>query len=136
MLTLSKRHHKLKWYIYSYAGRKLTPGEMIAERVHFNFIKHALMPLDNTMCFTCCAPAVHRHHVIPLCRGGASTVRNLVPLCEQCHRRYDLIAHKEKRIKREAPLAQQERERARRRTFRTGSLSSFSGVRWKPQVDK
>jgi 5-methylcytosine-specific restriction endonuclease McrA len=110
----------------------LTSGEMIAERAHFNVIKHTLMPLDNVTCYTCAAWAVHRHHVIPLCRGGASTLRNLVGLCELCHKNYDLVEHKERRIKREVTRVARVRNQSQQAVFRKGSLSRFSRVVYRP----
>ena len=39
------------------------------------------------LCWVCCAlPAVHRHHIISLKRGGDNRWDNLVNLCEICHK--------------------------------------------------
>jgi 5-methylcytosine-specific restriction endonuclease McrA len=34
----------------------------------------------------CGAPAKEVHHVIPLSRGGSTTMSNLISICESCHK--------------------------------------------------
>jgi hypothetical protein len=133
-MSMSKRHRLLNFYVYSHGGRTMTPGEQLAERAHFDLIKHTLMPLNNVTCYTCTAPALHRHHVIPICRGGASTLRNLVGLCIPCHRRYDYIAHKEKRTQRETTYARATRNRKVQSMNRVGSLSQCSEIVYMPKA--
>ena len=36
-------------------------------------------------CFSCSEKACHRHHIIPLSRGGSNAAKNTVGLCEKCH---------------------------------------------------
>lgn len=37
-------------------------------------------------CFACGDPAKHRHHMLQIKNGGHNGPRNIVLLCEQCHR--------------------------------------------------
>lgn len=61
----------------------------------------SIMPLQGVPCYICKAPAQHRHHVIPLSRGGLSTLENLVALCIPCHNRVD--GRHERQKKRKGP---------------------------------
>lgn len=56
-----------------------------ALRREFNAIKVRIMPLSEQECYLCFEPAAHRHHIVPLCRGGGNGLDNLVALCEPCH---------------------------------------------------
>lgn len=42
---------------------------------------------DNNKCFYCGAKAEEVHHIIPLSRGGTTTMVNLVCVCKACHNR-------------------------------------------------
>lgn len=64
-----------------------------AKRVRWEFrkLKERLCPLKKAKCFTCGAKAEHRHHILPISRGGKNTKNNLVPLCIVCHNKLDVI---------------------------------------------
>lgn len=42
---------------------------------------------DNNRCFYCGAEAQEVHHLIPLSKGGTTTMTNLVCVCKACHNR-------------------------------------------------
>ena len=54
-------------------------------RKQFEKSKYKLMKLKDHVCYVCESTPNHRHHIIPLGRGGRNEVRNLVALCEDCH---------------------------------------------------
>ena len=41
---------------------------------------------DGRVCVRCGAPGRAKHHIIPLAEGGADDERNVVTLCDRCHR--------------------------------------------------
>ena len=46
-----------------------------------------LVALRDEHCVECRAPGDHVHHIVPLSRGGTTTMANLVFLCVKCHQR-------------------------------------------------
>jgi 5-methylcytosine-specific restriction endonuclease McrA len=84
-----ERHAALMLYVAQ--GKLLAQDVLSTRRAAFDAIKCWVMPLRGLTCYTCPSPAKHRHHVIPLCRGGKNTVKNLVGLCVACHQNYDVM---------------------------------------------
>lgn len=42
---------------------------------------------DSNRCVYCGAPAEEIHHLVPLSKGGTTTMSNLVCVCRACHNR-------------------------------------------------
>lgn len=50
-------------------------------------IRRKVFTRDNHKCFYCGQPASEVHHLIPLSKGGTTTMSNLIAICETCHNR-------------------------------------------------
>lgn len=61
------------------------PGRSYRRKKRKEFESEFDFPEVGTPCFVCGEPYHHRHHIIPICRGGQNSTRNLVPLCRSCH---------------------------------------------------
>lgn len=48
--------------------------------------------ISDFICARCgySSPSVHLHHITELVDGGTNTLGNLIPLCEGCHKEWDL----------------------------------------------
>jgi 5-methylcytosine-specific restriction endonuclease McrA len=53
-------------------------------RKNFEETKKSVV-LSQTVCYVCSGRSDHRHHVVPLSRGGTNDKRNIVTLCNHCH---------------------------------------------------
>ena len=51
---------------------------------HVKWKRHSLK--SHSICFICHLKAEIRHHIIPLKNGGLNSRRNLISLCNRCHR--------------------------------------------------
>lgn len=78
--------------LQKYASINLVPRTLktfkrtAVARKQYNDLKVALPEFQlSGVCDVCPAPSQHRHHVIPLGKGGTNSPRNLVPLCKPCH---------------------------------------------------
>ena len=54
-------------------------------RADYEKKKKDLLNLSEHNCYVCSGRPDHRHHVVPLRRGGTNSRANLVPLCNVCH---------------------------------------------------
>lgn len=68
-----------------YAGAWVPKSNLIRLRAYFERHKARIFPLSGSICYVCDKKAEHRHHIVPLSRGGQNVKKNLVPLCNQCH---------------------------------------------------
>ena len=66
---------------------------LLREYVHFKFAEHhsrhefqESQIWWNRRCFICREQGQHRHHIVPLSRGGANEQWNIVTLCRWCHK--------------------------------------------------
>lgn len=50
-------------------------------------IRKKVLERDNYKCVKCGQPAQEVHHLIPLSKGGTTTLSNLISLCKDCHDR-------------------------------------------------
>ena len=67
-------------------GQAVPWREMWNRRRSFNASKHGKFRMaDNCPCYVCGKPAVLRHHVKPVSRGGRNKKSNIAPLCQACH---------------------------------------------------
>lgn len=48
-------------------------------------IRKKVLERDNYKCVYCGNSAEEVHHLIPLSRGGTTTMSNLISLCKSCH---------------------------------------------------
>jgi 5-methylcytosine-specific restriction enzyme A len=83
-----KKDNRLKFLISQLRLNKpdISSKVLAKEREHWDKIKNRKFWLDNkTTCYICTKRAKHRHHVIPLGKGGKTKRNNLVPLCKSCH---------------------------------------------------
>ena len=48
-------------------------------------IRKKVLARDGNKCFYCGAEANEVHHLIPLSKGGTTTMTNLVSVCKSCH---------------------------------------------------
>jgi 5-methylcytosine-specific restriction endonuclease McrA len=71
-------------------GKWIDPAETLVHRYRFSNIAKALIDLTKAKCYLCGHKAEHRHHVIPVCRGGRNELNNLVPLCVKCHDKFKI----------------------------------------------
>lgn len=53
---------------------------------------------DNNKCVFCGAEAREVHHLIPLSRGGTTTMTNLVCVCKKCHEKRHNHLYKKRKI--------------------------------------
>jgi HNH endonuclease len=74
-----------------YYGAWATREAINLRRCEFTSKRFSLLSLEGARCYVCSQPAKHRHHVIPICRGGSNEKYNLVPLCIKCHGRMDIL---------------------------------------------
>lgn len=63
-----------------------------SEDVSFNFYnykeKRAIKnKLVGKKCRICGAPSYCMHHILPLCKGGTNSSSNLIPVCNECHKK-------------------------------------------------
>lgn len=67
---------------------KMTPEELRKEFESSDFRKIMIQRLG-TKCVNCGKSKkeiqIDYHHIVPLCRGGTNKLRNIVPLCFNCH---------------------------------------------------
>ena len=85
-----RRLHKLQSYLQ--IGTWIKRDLLEKRRKEFNQMKDLLLPLENAVCYICPARATHRHHLVPLCRGGENSIDNLTGLCERCHGKLNIIS--------------------------------------------
>jgi 5-methylcytosine-specific restriction endonuclease McrA len=50
-------------------------------------IRNKVLARDDYKCFYCGQPAEEVHHLIPLSKGGTTTMANLISICKTCHDR-------------------------------------------------
>ena len=131
-----RRRHRLRWLIDCVNLGKFIPKETVAVRRQvFNDICYSVCPLGG-LCFACDErPAEHRHHIIPLCRGGWNSEENLVALCRMCHgvitKRQILPPRCDVYVKKgfeKSQIADIAAGRKRYSGTKAGSLSGFSGI--------
>ena len=83
-------------------GNWVSKIDMFIMRTAFKEISNDLIDLwsGTTKCYLCNSFAKHRHHVVPICRGGTNVIGNLVPLCIPCHDKFDVrvLMHERKKI--------------------------------------
>ena len=63
----------------------------------YKYLHLAELTRDKVECYTCRAKAEEWHHIILICHGGWDCERNLVPLCNLCHKkahRFNRFVHK------------------------------------------
>ena|ERR1035437_1160129 len=65
-------------------GTWVTKTKLLAMRKEFEGMKKKI-DLNQVVCYVCSGRADHRHHVVPLSRGGSNALRNLIPLCNKHH---------------------------------------------------
>jgi HNH endonuclease len=84
MIKKSKRMGWLKKQLKQ--GKWLSKFERDYYRKEFDKIKDILINFKvKTACYVCSKEAKHRHHVVPLAKGGKNDLSNIVPLCIKCH---------------------------------------------------
>jgi len=80
----------LAWIIdssYPYVNQFKLDGEEFTNDKIPKRLKQRTRERDNNRCVRCgCNNGLHIHHIIPLSKGGGHELKNLVTLCEDCHR--------------------------------------------------
>ena len=81
-LTLLQRYSN-----FVFVERTYSKTHAKAVRDHYNFVKQSNSEAYQLgfICWACGGRAVHRHHIIPISKGGTNSLKNLVPLCIGCH---------------------------------------------------
>jgi 5-methylcytosine-specific restriction endonuclease McrA len=74
----------IEWAELKKEKRKLL-AEMRDQFEHQPKISRA--KLSNRTCKACLGRAQVRHHIVQLQHGGTNDVRNIVPLCRDCHKK-------------------------------------------------
>lgn len=108
-IEYNKRINHLK----SIAGKgvRASKAYIIKTRREFELVK-AFVDLRYELCYVCERAARHRHHVVPIHKGGDNLPTNIVVLCIECHDAVEGFG----------------RRRVRPFKPRKKALSSYSGV--------
>ena len=71
-------------------GKWVDSIQVMVFRKEFGVLANVLVNIKLSKCYLCNKQAHHRHHVIPLCRGGRNDISNIVPLCVKCHKKFSI----------------------------------------------
>ena len=73
------------WIIDKITG---SPKEKVEYPDNWNELRRAALERDGYECSNCSDYGkVHVHHIVPLSKGGTNNLKNLITLCEGCHKK-------------------------------------------------